>query len=154
MTPTNLLALCAELTNEEGSCATVYFDNAVPPNPSIGVGHNLNVSPLPEGWTTPLTGSQIQQLLVMDVQSKAISPLNQFIPWWSSLDDVRQRVIADMCFNEGIGHLMGFKLMLAALQSNNYDGAASEMENSLWYSQVGQRSVRLTQAMKTGVMPS
>jgi lysozyme len=153
MTPLNLLTFCAELRRDENSSAAIYMDDATPPNPTIGVGHNLNASPLPDGWTIPLTQSQIQQLLILDIQTKAFKPLNQFLPWWNTLDDVRQRIFANMAFNEGIGHLLGFKLMLAAVQSKNWAGAASEMENSLWYKQVGQRAIRLCEAMKTGVMP-
>jgi lysozyme len=146
--------LVVELNRDEGACPDVYFDNASPPNPSIGIGHNLNASPLPAGFVPPLSQDQMNQLLVLDIQTKVINPLNKNLPWWSSLDSVRQRVLANLCFNMGIGGLLEFKNMLAAVQSENYQGAANELKCSKWYGEVGQRAVRLCQAMETGVMPS
>jgi lysozyme len=70
-----------------------------------------------------------------------------------SIDEVRQRVLANMCFNMGITRLLKFRNMLGAIQLKNWDRAADEMVNSPWYTQVGARAVRLVQAMRTGVMP-
>lgn len=155
MDQTNLDLLLDELTMDEGSSPTVYFDNAKPvSNPTIGCGHNLNASPLPAGWIPPLTPAQIRQLLTMDVQTKAIDPLNKFLPWWNTLDDVRQRVLANMAFNMGVGSLLQFKQMLTYLQNRNFITAATCMVDSVWYNEVGQRAVRLCQAMEEGKMPS
>ena len=75
------------------------------------------------------------------------------LPWWRKLDEVRQRVLANMCFNLGIDKLLGFQNALAAMAKGVYTTAAAEMQDSLWYGQVGQRAVRLCSAMETGVMP-
>ncbi|QGZ66342.1 hypothetical protein FAZ98_31610 [Paraburkholderia acidisoli] len=75
------------------------------------------------------------------------------LSWWRQLDEVRQRVIANMCFNMGIDKLLGFAHMLAALKLHNFAVAAAEMKNSKWFGQVGDRAVRLCSAMSTGVMP-
>ncbi len=76
------------------------------------------------------------------------------------MDEVRQRVIANMCFNMGIGNastgkgLLGFKNTLAAMQRGSYSMAAAGMLNSKWATQVGARATRLARAMETGVMPA
>jgi len=152
MNPTNLALLIAELRRDENVRYVPYLDNAKPPNETVGAGHNLRVSPLPAGWTYPLSDKQVDQLLTGDLDETFLE-LNHSLPWWTSLDDVRQRVIANMCFNMGIGDLLDFHMTLAAMQSGEYTAAAADMEDSEWYGEVGDRAVRLCQAMATGVMP-
>ncbi|MGZ7176034.1 glycoside hydrolase family protein [Burkholderia gladioli] len=136
-----------------------YLDTGTPPKRTVGVGHNLDVSPLPDGWTFPLSDAQVTQLLTRDI-STTLAKLTSFLPWWCQMDEVRQRVIANMCFNMGIGNaltgkgLLGFKNTLAAMQRGSYSVAAAGMLNSKWATQVGARATRLARAMETGVMPT
>jgi lysozyme len=58
-----------------------------------------------------------------------------------------------MAFNLGITRLLGFRNALACMQAGDYAGASAQMKASAWYGQVGDRGVRLCQAMATGVMP-
>lgn len=150
MNPSNLALLIAELRRDEGVEYVEYPDSKG--IPTTGVGHNLQVSSLPAGWTYPLTDAQVNQLLTQDLQS-TFAQLNTALPWWTSLDDVRQRVVANMCFNMGIGDLLDFHMALTAMESGNYAAAAADMRDSKWYGEVGDRAVRLCQAMQTGVMP-
>lgn len=152
MNPTNLALLIAELRRDEGVRYVPYLDNATPPNDTTGVGHNLNVSPLPAGWTYPLTDAQVDQLLTGDL-NETFMELNTSLPWWTSLDDVRQRVVANMCFNMGIGTLLTFRNTLTDIKLGFYVAAAAGMRSSLWAKQVGARAQRLADAMATGVMP-
>ncbi|KXU82452.1 hypothetical protein CI15_33520 [Paraburkholderia monticola] len=154
----NLALLEAELRRDEGVRYIPYLDSAKPPKRTAGVGHNIDVSPLPSAWTFPLTDAQVNQVLERDI-STTLAKLDQYLPWWRQMDEVRQRVIANMCFNMGIGNaslgtgLLGFKNTLAAMQRGSYAVAAAGMKASSWYSQVGARAQRLCQAMETGVMP-
>ncbi|SDR37797.1 lysozyme [Paraburkholderia fungorum] len=154
----NLVLLEAELRRDEGVRYTPYLDTAKPPKHTVGVGHNIDVSPLPTDWTFPLSDAQVNQLLARDI-STSVAKLNAALPWWQHLDDVRQRVVANMCFNMGIGNsatgtgLLGFKSALGAMQRGSYAIAAAAMKNSAWYGQVGARAQRLCQAMETGIMP-
>jgi lysozyme len=63
---------------------------------------------------------------------------------------VRQEVIVNMAFNMGIVRLGGFKKFIASLVQLNFSAAASEMQNSAWFSQVGNRGIRLVYAMRNG----
>jgi lysozyme len=146
----DLVLMDAEIRRDEGVRYTLYYDTLG--IPSTGVGHNLRASPLPAGWTYPLTDAQVDQLLNGDLQT-TFSGLDANIPWWRGLDEVRQRVITNMAFNMGVSGLMTFHNMLGALQSGSYAVAASDMQASTWYRQVEQRAVRLCEAMETGVMP-
>lgn len=147
MSPDNLELLISELRRDEGVRNTPYKDSVG--IQSTGVGHNLQASPLPTGWTYPLTDDQVNQLLRIDL-TNVFSDLNRDLPWWTDLNDVRQRVIANMMFNLGSNKLLGFKNTLAAMRQGRYDDAAAGMLNSAWASQVGARAQRLAQMMRTG----
>jgi lysozyme len=85
---------------------------------------------------------------------KAIGLLMMNLPWFELLDEVRQRVLADMCFNMGIGNdehgLLSFKNALWHLQKHEYELAAQHFEKSYWYIQVGSRGVKLVTMIRTG----
>jgi lysozyme len=57
-----------------------------------------------------------------------------------------------MCFNLGINTLLTFKNTLTAVSLGNYEQAAIGMRNSTWFKQVGNRAVRLANAIQTGIM--
>lgn len=155
----NLPLLETELRRDEGVRYMPYLDTATPPKRTVGVGHNLDVSPLPAGWIFPLSDAQVTQLLTRDI-STTLAKLDSALSWWRQMDEVRQRVVANMCFNMGIGNastgkgLLGFKNTLAAMQRGSYAVAAAGMLNSKWATQVGARATRLASAMETGVMPA
>jgi lysozyme len=108
---------------------------------TIGVGHNLE-----EG----ITKDAAYFILQNDLDS-VTADLDANLPWWRALGDVRQRVIANMCFNMGIARLKGFTKMLAAIQRGDFETAADEMLDSKWKLDVGSRAVRLSNEMRTGV---
>lgn len=58
-------------------------------------------------------------------------------------------VLTDMIFNMGDTRIKEFKNMLAALSKKDYKTAADEMENSKWYKQVGRRSKKLVEIMRS-----
>ena len=73
------------------------------------------------------------------------------LPWWRTLNDPRQDVLVQMCFNLGIGGLLEFHHMLADCQLSDWNGAAAEMLASEWSVQVGNRAKVLSKTMLTGV---
>ncbi len=52
------------------------------------------------------------------------------MPWVEHLDAPRFRVLVDIGFNAGIGGLMRFHKMLAAVQKQDYETAATEVVTS------------------------
>ncbi|MFL9904671.1 glycoside hydrolase family protein [Paraburkholderia fungorum] len=146
----NLTLLEAELRRDEGVRYVPYLDTRG--FHTVACGHNLDASPLPAGWTYPLTDAQVNQLLGIDL-ADTFHQLDTHLPWWRKLDEVRQRVVANMCFNLGITRLLGFHNTLLAMQRGSYAVAAAGMKASDWYGQVGDRAVRLCAAMESGAMP-
>lgn len=55
-----------------------------------------------------------------------------------------------MAFNLGIRGLLTFKMTLSLIEYGDYDNAATEMLNSVWAYQVGQRAIELSKQMATG----
>jgi lysozyme len=74
--------------------------------------------------------------------------LDHFFPGWRLLDEARQRVVVNMCFNMGIDRLKQFRNMWAAIEAKNFGRAADEMKSSAWYGQVKVRAERLERIMR------
>jgi lysozyme len=112
---------------------------------SVGYGRNLTDN----GITEP----EASYLLLNDT-NRSWTELEESVPCFRVLDDVRKCVLVDMCVNMGIRRLLRFVRMLAALSNRNYEAAASEMMDSVWSGQVGPRAVRLSEMMRSGRWPS
>lgn len=105
---------------------------------TIGVGRNIE--------ETGITKDEANYLLETDV-NRVWKELNKHLPFFENLSGTRQTVLMDMCFNLGISRFLKFKKMIAALENEDFTKAASEMADSNWANQVGQRAKRLIQFM-------
>ncbi len=135
----NIDYLKKQLIRHEGSKLKPYKDSVG--KTTIGVGRNLDdVGIFPDE----------EDLMLTNDINRSIKDLNDHVAWWNSLDEARSGVLANMCFNMGISRLLQFQLMLAALQSGDYQKAADEMVNSAWYKETGVRALELVNQMRTG----
>ena len=107
---------------------------------TIGYGHNLENG----------ISQQTAQYILQEDMEQAQKDVRTKWKWWEKLDEVRQFVLVDMCFNMGLKKLSTFRKFLTALQQQNYAVAAQEMLQSRWAGQVGYRAVELAEMMKTG----
>lgn len=135
--------LIDELVRDEGLRLKPYKDSMG--ILTIGIGRNLE--------DNGITAEEAYHLCRNDILGVEADLDHACRPWWRHLDEVRQRVLANMCFNMGIDRLSKFHFMLAALAVGDWKKAAAEMKSSAWYGQVGVRAVRLETAMLTGAMP-
>lgn len=118
----------ALITLHEGNKAFPYTDTVG--KVTIGVGHNLT--------DKGLTAKQIDDILGDDINDTLVF-LSAHCPWFAPLDDVRQRAILDMAFNLQ-GRLLGFHNMIAAIEAKDWVRASSEILNSTFATQTGQRA--------------
>jgi lysozyme len=130
--------LLSELSRDEGRRLKPYLDTVG--KTTIGVGRNLTDVGIAE--------SECDLMLENDVMH-SVTWLDHHLPWWRSLDAVRQRVLINMAFNLG-GKLLTFADTLAAMQRGDYAKAANGMLASKWATQVGVRAYRLATMMRTG----
>lgn len=138
----DVAALKRELNQDEDRRDSAYQDSEG--FWTIGVGHLIDAR---VGGRLP--DEIIDALLDYDVKA-VTADLDRALPWWRSLSDNRQLVLANMAFNLGIGRLLTFKKALAAMQRGDFDTAAAEMLDSKWAGQVGDRATRLADAMRAG----
>jgi lysozyme len=151
----NRAALITELIRDEAEklvayqCSEGFW--------TIGVGHLIDpergANPAPFGVNLcgggVITKEQSRILLNADIEDVE-TELDVWLPWWRDLDEVRQRVIANMAFNLGLPTLKKFRNTLAAMKDGRYDEAAAGMLASRWATQVGNRAKRLAKMMETG----
>ena len=139
-----------ELRHDEGVKFVPYKDSRG--ILTVGVGHNLEAKPLPPNTVYPLSQEQVSMIAQFDI-NETVRDLLLAMPWVAELDEVRQRVLANMAFNLGVNKLLQFVNTLSAVRAKRWEQAAAGMEASRWAAQVGNRAKRLAQAMRTGVMP-
>ena len=122
----NIELLKKELIRYEGYSSKVYLDTMG--LPTVGVGH-MNKNMVVGSVYTP---RQIDDLFVQDIANavKIVDSLKL------NLDEVRYRVLCNLCFNLG-NKIMQFQHFLAACRQQDYVTAANELRNSAWFGQVG-----------------
>lgn len=123
------------IAKHEGKMLTMYMDTVGVP--TIGYGHNLQ---------EPISEAAALQILSDDV-AVAVNELDDRMDWWRDLPHPAQLVLASMVFNLGWPRFSRFKKMIAALEDRDYDRAALEMEDSLWFQQIKSRGDELKQMM-------
>lgn len=109
---------------------------------TIGYGRNIE--------DNGISQTEAEQMLYNDIQNCYFA-CSKF-PFWNKINEARQAVLLDMCFNLGISRLKQFKKMLAALDRADYTSAALEMLESNWAKQVKSRATELSEIMKKGVL--
>ncbi|KAG0163981.1 hypothetical protein DFQ28_001963 [Apophysomyces sp. BC1034] len=118
--------LLSELSRDEGRRLKPYLDTVG--KTTIGVGRNL--------IDVGISDSECGLLLENDV-TRSVAWLDHNLPWWCSLDAIRQRVIINIAFNMGC-KLLTFVNTLAAMQRGDYAAAADGMLASKWAAQLMQ----------------
>jgi len=148
-----------QLSLHEGVEPSVYTDTKG--KRTIGIGFNLdepsnrkkaeslglNVRDMLSGKKT-LSDKEIK-LLYNESIKQAADDANAFLPQAGRQPAVVQKVLIDMAFNLGRTKLNKFENMRAALLEGDYNKAADEMIDSNWYNQVGNRSKRLVEMMRS-----
>ncbi len=137
--------LMRELVRDEAVRLKPYRDSVG--KLTIGIGRNLDDRGISLTEAEFLCHNDIADVMV---------ELDHQLPWWRSLDEVRQRVIANMAFNLGVDGLLpggakpGFPRTLELIRTGRYLEAAQAMLATKWAKQVGQRAERLALMMRDG----
>jgi hypothetical protein len=161
----------------EGFSNKVYMDSATPPNPTIGIGFNLNRADAPSALAgigadygavrsgaASLTDAQVAALFtysfapIVDEARASLQPFH-----FDSLSDARRFVVCDLVYNLGNAGWQGFVKTRALLDQachaqrigddagahTLFGQVAAALANSAWYGQVGNRAKRDCAMMKT-----
>ena len=131
---------------------------------SIGYGHNLEGGSMGVSATNNFLGKDINngvneadatKLLKydLDVVKNAITKDERLGPLFQKLDDERQYVLLDLCFNMGTKKVKEFNKMLTALENGDYERASKELLDSRYAKQTGNRARKNAECLQIGEYP-
>jgi lysozyme len=126
------------IKKHEGLHSHSYLDETG--NLIIGWGHNINEKGLRIDEANLIFDNDFEQ---------CIDELSYF-KWYKDQPDNVKGALIDMCFNLGIGRLLGFRKMISALMRNDYTQAAIECLDSKWAEQVGERAKDVALMLRQG----
>lgn len=106
---------------------------------TIGVGHNLD--------DRGLSDAAIDFILAEDV-AEAEAGAKRLYPKFVDMNENRQAALVELVFNLGEAKLREFVRANAAINSENWELAAQELKDSLWYKQVGLRAVKVVSMIR------
>lgn len=72
------------------------------------------------------------------------------LPWFATLDEVRQAYVISMAFQMGVAGVLQFQHTLQALRDQRWNDAAGGVRASLWHKQTFSRAERCARAFETG----
>lgn len=130
------------LIAEEGFRASAYQDHL----DFWTIGHGICID---ARKGCGITEAESRYLLTNRV-SAATTGLRIKLPWFAGLDEARQSALVQMAYQLGLGGLLGFKNMLAAIQAGDYERAAQEALNSAWAKQTPARAYRVADMIRNG----
>lgn len=128
-----------QLTRDEGCRLKPYKDTVG--KLTIGIGRNLD--------DVGISLEEAHYLLDNDID-RARNNCTANISFFKNLDDARQGVLVNMCFNMGISKLLHFPRLLGAMERGDWNAAADEILTSKYAKDVGDRAKRMAEQVKTG----
>lgn len=132
------VTLKKHLIEDEGRRSKPYADSLGVL--TIGVGINLEAG---------LRDHEIEFLLLSRIE-EVEKDLKTF-PWWAGLNEARQVALANMRYQLGPSRFRGFKKMLQAIAEGNWERAAEEAKDSLWFAQTQKsRTMRVIHTLRYG----
>ena len=109
---------------------------------TIGIGRNLD--------DRGISQKEAYAMLERDILDFEQQLLDEIPDVYTGLDEVRQSVLLNMCFNLGLKGLLEFKNTLAFVAAEDWERAANGMLASKWAKQVGLRAIELSELMRKG----
>lgn len=106
---------------------------------TIGYGRNLDA--------LGISKEEAEMMFENDFK-RALENVQNKISFFNELHVDARYVLVNMAFNLGITGLLGFKKTLNHLEQKNYPGAAKEMLDSKWATQVGRRATELADIIR------
>ena len=143
----NLDELREEIAADEGVKYEVYRDHIG--YKTLGIGHLCIAGVDPEYDMvvgTPVSVERVNELFEKDIK-RTISDCKIVHDDFDDLPDEAQKILANMCFQMGLGRFMKFHLTHALVKKRFWDGVSREMLDSRWAEQTPNRAQQLSQRM-------
>ena len=108
---------------------------------TIGVGRNLDDVGITEG--------EAKFLLKNDISRVAGECMYEF-DWFSGLSERRKEAIINLVFNMGLSKFKQFKKTISYIEQGLFELAGTELLDSNYAKQVGNRSIRVANMLADG----
>ena len=143
----NIDKLREELAEDEGCKYEIYLDHLG--LPTMGIGHLITKDDPEYGKDvgSVVEQSRVQSAFNLDI-AVTLEDCQRLYKDFNDLPEEVQLIIANMMFNLGYPRLSKFKGMKANVDARDWPGAADEMVDSKWYTQVHNRARRLVDRMR------
>jgi lysozyme len=135
-------SLASQLIRDEGVVLHAYRDHLG--FLTIGVGRLID-----ERRGGCITRDEALHLLSNDIARKQ-AEMDEKLPWWRGLDEVRQGALTNMAFQLGVTGLCQFATTLKHVQDGNWLEASASMLQSRWAAQTPERANRIALQWVTG----
>ena len=136
-----------QLEIDEGVVHEIYLDHLG--YPTFGIGH-LVTDEDPEYGAD--VGTKVDETRCIEAFNEDVeSVIKDCKILYSDFDDLPeevQQIVANMMFNMGRPRLSKFKGMKRGVDAKDWNAAADEMVDSVWYRQVTNRAERLVERMR------
>ena len=143
----DLSKLREELKQDEGCIYEIYNDHLG--YATFGIGHLITENDPEHGQSlgTEISENRVIEAFESDVET-VIEDCKVLYYDFHNLPEEVQRIIANMMFNMGRTRLSKFRNMKSNIDRRDWNAAADEMVDSVWYRQVTNRANRLVERMR------
>ena len=109
---------------------------------TIGVGRNIE--------DNGISVEEAEFMLENDIK-RCIEELRDIFKDFDTFGENQKMALIDFIFNIGKTTFLKFKKTISAIKNQDWEEASKEMQNSLWYKQVGNRGKFIVNQIKKGV---
>lgn len=143
----DLSKLREELKQDEGCIYEIYNDHLG--YATFGIGHLITENDPEHGQSlgTEVLEDRVIEAFEFDIET-VLKDCKILYYDFHSLPEEVQRIIANMMFNMGRTRLSKFRNMKSNIDRRDWNAAADEMVDSIWYRQVTNRANRLVERMR------
>jgi lysozyme len=143
----NLEKLREELKRDEGCEYKIYNDHLG--YATFGIGHLITENDPEHGQSlgTEVLEDRVIEAFEFDIET-VLEDCKILYYDFHNLPEEVQRIIANMMFNMGRTRLSKFRNMKSNIDRRDWNAAADEMVDSIWYRQVTNRANRLVERMR------
>ena len=134
--------LLEDLRRDEGWRPNAYQD-------SLGlwtIGYGFLVDQRRQGAGLPPEIADAWLLHIVERNQRALSTA---LTYYDTLPEPVQRALSNMCYQLGLGGLLGFRNTLRLIREGRYAEAADEALNSRWAQQTPSRAKRVTDLIRS-----
>ena len=116
---------------------------------TVGVGHLIgDGKTLPADMNRQFSEEEVDAMFAEDYKHHKSAAMK--IPGYNNLNESGQAALIDLTFNMGPAWYKKWPNFTKSLEEGDIEGAAKNLEQSKWYSQVGNRAPEIVGLLKKG----